>query len=377
MKNAGTVCIVVNDLKYLYTHRSELVSELSQLYQRILIVSPDSDEKYKLAFPNAELHFIPVNFKTTVVSFLSTLVAFLILLKRENVTLIHAVSTKAIFLSAISSKFLLRKKLICSISGLGILEKYFSGHAYQSKIIYIIWKFLIPERLSYYIVQNSKDRSILLQLVRNDERILQTYGSGVDLDYFSPIARRDHDDERFTFFMASRLLSSKGIIEYQDAAEIIQSKFPNSLFLLAGGYDCKNPSTISPMQFERLQASDCVIYLGEIECIRDVLRECDAAVLPSYYGEGLSKFLLEAASVGLPIITTDRHGCREALIDGVTGLLVEPGDADDLAKKLEVLMRDKKLSRTMGANGRKNALHKFSVKVVVQQVLDFHREVLK
>ena len=106
-----------------------------------------------------------------------------------------------------------------------------------------------------------------------------------------------------------------------------------------------------------------------------VLAQCHIVCLPSYR-EGLPKSLLEAASCGRPIVTTDVPGCREIVSNGQNGYLVEARNASALASALSALIADPKLRQQMGQNGRERVLSEFTQEKIVAQVLDIYGEML-
>jgi glycosyltransferase involved in cell wall biosynthesis len=188
-------------------------------------------------------------------------------------------------------------------------------------------------------------------------------GSGVDLARFAaqPMAK----PEPLVFLFSGRLLPGKGIGEYIAAATAIAASPPPGRtvrFLLAGFTDATLGATISRSDLERMLQGSPVEYLGPIGDVRDTLAACHCFVLPSYYGEGVPRSVIEAAAVGRPAITTDHPGCRDTVIDGENGFLVPVRDS----KALEAAMRQvAALSDTelaaMGERSRALAEERFDV----------------
>jgi glycosyltransferase involved in cell wall biosynthesis len=104
-----------------------------------------------------------------------------------------------------------------------------------------------------------------------------------------------------------------------------------------------------------------------------VLADAAIVVLPSFYGEGIPKALIEAAACGRPIVTTDTPGCREVVRHEDNGLLVPPRDAEALGVALRRLIEDQGLRSRMGARGRERALAEFDVSLVVRQTVALYR----
>ena len=132
------------------------------------------------------------------------------------------------------------------------------------------------------------------------------------------------------------MIKSKGIIEFLDASKIILKKYPTTKFLIAGKYDDLNPDSISYKEYKNIISDISISYLGNLSQIklREYFYKSSVFVMPSY-GEGLPRVVLEAAATGMPIITTNVHGCRECVMPGYNGLLVEPMNEIELAEAME------------------------------------------
>ena len=123
-----------------------------------------------------------------------------------------------------------------------------------------------------------------------------------------------------------------------------------------------NPTNSRSVPRETLESWDrenLVEWWGFRQDMEAVLAQCNIVCLPSTYGEGVPKILLEAAASARPIVTTDIPGCRDAIEDGVSGSLVPPGDPDSLADALRTLIADPEKRAKMGAAGRRLAEQKF------------------
>lgn len=166
--------------------------------------------------------------------------------------------------------------------------------------------------------------------------------------------------------MSSRILFDKGIKDYCLAAAIVREKFGNEVkFKLSGPLDKFSPTFISEYEIKKLVGKYGVEYLGNRDDMPELLASAQIFVLPSYYSEGLPKVLLEAAACGTPIITTDHPGCREAIINKETGLLVKIKDHKSLAYEIIKLLSDNTLMIHMGKKARLLAEKSYNVSSVV------------
>jgi len=193
-------------------------------------------------------------------------------------------------------------------------------------------------------------------------------GEGIDTGRFSPSGGKGMEKET-RFLFAGRLVWAKGLRELAAAAQKVQPVYPEARFQLLGFMEPSNPDRIPPEQLEHWQKQGIFEYLGETCDVVPFLNDCECVVLPSYR-EGMSRLLLEASAMGLPVIATDVTGCREIVEHGVTGLLCQPENSDDLADKLMQflsLSREERLQ--MGLSGRKKIMEQFDEHIVYRHYL--------
>ena len=221
------------------------------------------------------------------------------------------------------------------------------------------------------IFQNPDDRELLVNAVgldRQETRLIP--GSGVDLDKF-PIT--PETDAIPVVVMASRLLKDKGVYEFVEAARFLRRAGVEAIFQLIGGPDPENPESVSAESIDVWVNEGIIEYLGFRNDIPELFIRAHVVVLPSFYGEGLPKVLVEAAAAGRAVVTTDMSGCRDAIRAGKSGLLVPVRDARALAAAIRRLLEDSELRRRMGKEGRKLAETRFSIDKIVQAHLEIYR----
>jgi len=144
-----------------------------------------------------------------------------------------------------------------------------------------------------------------------------------------------------------------------------------------GTSDPGNPRSVSEAQLSAWNDEGCIEWWGYRADMPEVLAAAHVACLPSYYREGLPRFLIEAAAAGLPLVTTDATGCREAVEAGQNGLLVPPRDPEALAAALRPLIRDAGLRRRMGARSREIAEARFAADAIHRAVLGVYDALLE
>ena len=150
-------------------------------------------------------------------------------------------------------------------------------------------------------------------------------GAGVDLNEF-----RFHEmnNENLIFLFIGRIMKDKGIIEFDQAANSIYVNNNNVQFIAIGETEKDFEET-----FNEMKKNSIVKYIGKVNDVKPYIEEASCIVLPSYH-EGMSNSLLEAGSMGRPLIASNIPGCKEAIVDCETGYLVKKKDPKDLEDKM-------------------------------------------
>lgn len=221
----------------------------------------------------------------------------------------------------------------------------------------LLYKISLPF-LDVLILLNKDDKRDLLDRYNIKVRKLKMLGGiGVDLDKFrysaAPI-------DPVSFVFVGRLLAEKGIFEYLQAARMVKSRYPDTVFYVFGGFDEKNPFALRREELTEYLNDGAVLYEGVVDNIHERLAGISVFVLPSYR-EGLPRSTQEAMAIGRPVITTDAPGCRETVEDGVNGFLVPPYDAEALAEKMKRFVENPERINEMGQESRRMAEKKFDV----------------
>jgi glycosyltransferase involved in cell wall biosynthesis len=199
-------------------------------------------------------------------------------------------------------------------------------------------------------------------------------GSGVELEAYPHVAEPEAVP---VAIFAARLLRDKGVFEFIEAAAILRSRGVEARFLLVGSPDSGNPASVTVDELERFKREGVVEVMGYRQDIAELFANSNIVVLPSYYGEGLPKVLIEAAACGRAVVTTDHPGCRDAIEPGRSGILVPVRDARTLADALQTLIEDASLRHQYGKAGRALAERLFSVNHVIDAHLNIYRQLLE
>lgn len=197
-------------------------------------------------------------------------------------------------------------------------------------------------------------------------------GSGVDLEFYSPAPL----PETVTFLLIARLLRAKGIGYYAEAAKSLKARYPQAKFVLVGWGD-NSSRGVPSAEVDHWVSQGWIDYLGHRDDVRPSIAAASVYVLPSFYGEGVPRSILEAMAMGRPIITTDSPGCRETVQSGKNGYLVPMRDSVQLAQTMERFLVNPAIIGPMGAASRRLAEEKFDVRQVnhtILQSLGLHHE---
>jgi glycosyltransferase involved in cell wall biosynthesis len=187
-------------------------------------------------------------------------------------------------------------------------------------------------------------------------------GEGVNTERFRPVRKDGKPQHPFRFLMTTRLLKSKGIPVYAEAANILKSRGIAVDCRMIGFFEKQHPDSLTVEDISQWQKDGLIAYDGFAKDVRPFLEQADCLVFPSAYNEGVPRCLMEAASMELPVITTANPGCKEVLVDQVTGFLCRVNDPEDLAAKMESMMGLSASERAqMGSRGRELVIRKFEV----------------
>ena len=236
-----------------------------------------------------------------------------------------------------------------------------------------MWLFLRGPRCQA-IVQNRSDLAVLRKELRTNLGIHLVPGSGVDPQEFK--ASRDTAAPPVLLF-ASRLLWSKGIERFVAATRSLHAEGIACMALIAGTPDHDNPEAVPESQLRSWQKEGIVRWLGHVNDMPGLLGRASIVVLPTSYGEGIPRILIEAAACGLSIIASDNPGCREVVIHEHNGLLVPADDREGLVIALRTLLSDRSRRQIMGQKGREIFLQRFTQDRIITDTFEVYSHALQ
>ena len=303
---------------------------------------------------------------------LRTIFELVRILAQERPNILHQVGLKPVIYGSIAAMFCPPDVVVNALAGLGYV--FTAHHRPHLRMVRLVMRRMlelcIRHRNHWLLVQNDDDGAAFMVGCKIDpDHITVIRGSGVNVDRCVAVPEPEGE---VVVAVVSRMLKDKGIREVVLAARELKRRGSKVRVLLVGRPDPGNPSSISEDTLRQWHREGCVEWLGHQDNIAAIWSKAHIAVLPSYR-EGLPKSLLEAAACGRPIVTTDVPGCRDVVVDGVTGFLVPAECWVELADAIEVLAGSRELRERMGAAGRARVEAQFNEDLVVRQTLDLYR----
>ena len=286
-------------------------------------------------------------------------------LKRIKPEIVHNIALKPVVLGSLAAQLAGICNIVTAPGGMGyVLTSRESKARVLRPIVKVLIRYVLGRKNRRIIIENHDDfENLVSGGFANRDSIALIKGAGVNVRNF---AHQPEPAEPIKLIMVSRLLRDKGVHEFIDAAKTVRSKNHNVQFLLVGDVDDGNPTSMNSEAITDLANSKYVTWLGARTDIAKLLAKSHIACLPSYR-EGLPKSLIEAASVGRPIVATDVPGCREVVSHMVNGLLVKPRDAQALAAAIEKLVEDPNLRKSMGEENRRKAEAEYANEIIIGQ----------
>ncbi len=308
---------------------------------------------------------------------LTTALALTALYRELRPELVHHVAIKA----AVYGSFAARAAAVpCAVNAITGLGWAFVARGLRASALRVATKALLRAALSApresrTVFQNRDDRALFVRCgIGEDEHAATIFGSGVDTRVFRP---GPEPDGEALVLMAGRMLWEKGPGDLVEAARILRERGSRARVVLVGEPDADNRGAVPIERLRRWDREGIVEWWGWRDRMEELVPRAHVFCLPSRYGEGVPKALIEAAACGRPTVACDVSGCREIVRHGETGLLVPPGDPAALAVAVERLLSNRALRRRLGAAGRALVEEQFDEKTVVGLTMRLYEQLLQ
>lgn len=347
----------------LVNFRGDLIRSWCALGHQVVALSAPASESLVEAIKLTGARFRPIPIRRASLNPLSdfkALASMVKMVREEKPDKIFSYTIKPVIYTAFSLMVTgVKAEYYPMITGLGYT---FSGTGLKrsllNKVSVLLYRLALKRsRITFF--QNSEDLQLFenIKIISPDKETVVTNGSGVNIGIFNFC--KATNDQELSFLLIGRLLFSKGLREYVEAAQIIKVRHPHITFKLLGALD-PSPDSIGQADLKNWQTEGLFDYFPQADDVRSYLKDCSVYVLPSYR-EGTPRSVLEAMAMGRPIITTDAPGCRETVEDGVNGFLVPVKDSKALAEAMERFIKNPALVEQMGRESRRIAEEKYDV----------------
>lgn len=282
--------------------------------------------------------------------------------------IVHVFTLKAALVAGLALRGVHPKpKIVMTVAGLG----YLFGEGAAPAIARAAFTPLLRLAFSGAVVtaQNQDDIDQLrrAKIIARDAGILIP-GSGIDMDMFAPRPDIAKDDPPMVL-MPTRLLMDKGLKIFVEAANILHARGVNARFVIAGGVAAHNPRAVSEPEMKNLIAGSAAEWIGPVSDMPALYARSSIVLFPSWYREGIPRVVMEPAAMEIPVVTTDHPGCRDAVINGQTGILVPVRNAQAAADAVAALLGDAPRRAEMGKAARAHMMAHFSTEKIVAATL--------
>jgi glycosyltransferase involved in cell wall biosynthesis len=372
------VAYIINHLSFFHSHLMPHALKARKAGYDIKVfcgdpVSYHSEKFAKKQLLKEKIKYVYCNFSSVSLNPVKDFLAFFKIyreLRIFNPDIVHITTLKAQIFGGIISRIIKIDAIIFFISGMGYLfsNKLNLLEEFYKKIFFLIQKIIFSHQKIKIIVENKYDYKYFLNSFSlSKDKIIIIKGSGVDLLKFT---RVNHLKNKI-ILLPARVILEKGIIEFVKAANLLKKY--DYKFFVAGSLDYNKPSSFGKLYLNKLNLNKSVKFIGYQKNIFNVLKKTSIVCLPSYR-EGLPKSLCEAASCGIPIVTTNTVGCTEVVKQNFNGELCKIQDYVSLQKKLEKLILNPKIRSMYGKNSRVYAKKNFDINLISNQIINIYNK---
>ena len=310
------------------------------------------------------------------------------ILHRIKPDIVQNFHTKPNIYAPVAAKLARVPITVSTVTGLGytFVERPGLGGRLAKRLSIGMYSF--SNRLANQVAfQNPDDMELLKTrggLPKNKGQFI-TGGSGVDIGEYHPGTRNTPESQElrrslgipenvFVAMFVGRLQLDKGLVEFIEAARILKKKRNDIVFVMVGAPDPGNKRSIPELMLEQWKSEGTVVYTGRREDVPELMAMANTITTPTFYREGLPRTLLEAAATGLPLIGTDMPGVREAITNGVNGILIQPRNSEALANAVEELADDPDKSERYGNASLDRAKNEFDHRRVVGEYMKMYEQ---
>ncbi len=374
MQQVRKILYVINGAPFFITRLSGLARAAQDSGYQVHLAAPDSEESGRIAALGFRFH--PIPFTRSDIGLLSeskTVYRLATLYSRLKPDLVHHFTLKPVIYGGLAARWAGIPAVVSTITGLGFVFSSKHPKARVLKPVLLPFLRLALNRTNVRTVfQNPEDRGLFLgQGLVSADRTALINGTGVDMSEFQPSPEPGGPP---LVLFASRMLVEKGAAEFARMASELNSNGTRARFVMVGDPDPGYPSSIPRSRLRAWDADGRIEWWGRRSDMPNVMNRASLVCLPSYYGEGVPRVLVEAAASARASVTFDAPGCREIVNHGQNGILVPTGDMRGFSNAVKMLLNDPRTRREMGQRGRELVKSRFTQQRIFDQNLAVYRQ---
>lgn len=374
LQNPKKLLFVINVDWYFMLHWVSRIKALKNDGYEVVVCTGASSESLtnEIESMGIKVFSLPLkrNGNVGICSFVSTLFKLVYIGLSERPSVAHFVTIKPILAGSLMSPFLSFAS-IYSFAGMGVLR------AKKKAMLATLIKFLLtslwrisPKRPAI-LFEHEDDKEFIIGGSNNKNLMAKVIpGAGVNPKAF-PYSEEEGFNE-FRVFFGARLLKSKGLEDLVAAGKGLVRKGIPIKVVVAGIADCSHPDALTSDDLENLKNASFVEWLGKKNDIAYYIEKSNVVCLPTKYGEGIPRILIEASSVGRAVVAGDVEGCRSFVKNGVSGFLIS--NADELMQALEFLYENPDKRKEFANRLREDFLLKYTESAVIERTKDVYRD---
>jgi len=374
------IAFVSNTGWYFYNFRLNFIEHLLKNDYEIHLICPEDIYANKIKKKGINVHYWNLK-KTSKNLFeeINSIFCLYRIYKNIKPDLVHHFTIKGVLYGTIISNIFQIKFIFNSITGLGT---FFIGNQIKDKLLNLlilpIYKFIIRSSKANLIFQNKHDLNYFIK--KNISTKKNSYlirGSGINTSYYKSNKAYNNfpKNKCWRILFPSRLIREKGINELIQACDSLWKKNKNFRLFIAGEYDSNRSGNISKKSIESISNKEYIEAIRYEKNMKNLYLETDIVILPSWR-EGLSRSLLEAGSMELPVITTNVPGCNDIVLHRKTGLLVKREDPKSIEKAIALLMNNENLCKIFSKNIRLHIEKYFTNDIVNNKTFDLYKKII-
>lgn len=365
------VVLFANTSWYLANFRMHLLQTLRDSGYDVVLLSPRDEHTELLLRERFEWHDIEMDRRSTnPFAQLGLLWQLFRFWRRMRPDIVHCFTVKCVIAGGLTARLARVPLRISAIAGLGTIFSDRRRRGLRLAVVRAL-KIAVAGKASRVIVQNPDDAKVLAGYgIVDRQRVHLIRGSGVDGERFVRTIVEPMSGP-VKVLMAARLLWAKGVRDFVAAAQACSDL--EAEFLIAGAPDPGNPDSVDPQFLDHCQSIGNLALLGHVTGMAALMRNVSIVVLPSRYGEGVPRSLVESAAAGMPLVAYDIAGSREIILHGQNGYLCEPGDTDALVSRIRELIEDAALRKEFGLASRAHFESEYDQQTVNQKTLEVYR----